>query len=1087
MASDLQVFPISMPGGINQSAPDPTESDLEELENFGIFRNRVGLRPPITLIATLQTDVATDVDEVIDIVDHEGKLWTLSWSLAQTDVYLHSMQVDGTSLTLEAVVHTSVSTVPTLKMVSFTGGTAASGVSRLYISDYDQNLDTKFWNGSSITTLTEDLDNNSSAENIKFSLMIDYKFHLWGTGFFEGTVERPEMIRFTQPGAIPGTDEAGGTNPKEWFSADHRSVGRRGDKVVALSKAGDRLLLFQKRATHAIYGSGFQTWTRQELSDVTGCVGPHAVASVDERVAYFWASDGPYRTDGNSLQYLGDPIRQIVVEVDASEADTRVGYSPDDGLVYYIVSPGGANSYHLALVFDTRQNRWMKSVWLIGTSTEAEFGAIAFLDSAAAPGPAGAPSSPAAVATSDTTIDVTWVNGDVNVNTETHVYRSTSSGFTPNDATNRVGTLDSGVVSFTDTGRTTVTEYFYKIRHQRNSSHSSESSEVSDTTWLAEPSSTGLAGLTDGLTVSGTNNASGADIRIERGTDPTTFALVTTLSAPGGTFSHPDTGLVCGTVYYYRTRAEKVGETNSEWSTTINRAACAAATSPTAPSAFSATTVSTSQIDLAWTDNSDNEDRFEVFRSTDGGTVYSLLTTLTPETVTYEDTGLDSNTEFFYKVRASNSVGDSAFTTADSDTTTPSLVTPSDLAAVTISISQIDLTWTDTADDDESWEVHQSSTGSGGSYSLVATLGAGSTSHSATGLSATQEYHYKVRPVNGVTNGSFSNIDNATTLGAPPTAPTMTSVIKDAGSPTDTIDIIWVDNSSDEEGFEIQRDSGGGFVVVDDTLVAGTQAFEDTGLSAGTNYAYRVRALHATNGDSVWSATANDTTDGAASAPTAPSNIVGVPNDSDLGGVEVSEVNVSWDDNSDDEDTFHLERCTGASCSSFIPIATLGAGVTSYVDSGVTDNATAATIYRYRILARNGTGDSAYATSADISVEPQVTPSSVVTTDTGHCELPDEFIAVPALTATWNQGDVTGLVSRTVQRSQDSGSTWSTVVVISSSPAATTSYQDLTVNPGTFYSYRVIDDHGSSGENTGTFTSSGSNIVQAGLPNCSES
>ena len=49
----------------------------------------------------------------------------------------------------------------------------------------------------------------------------------------EGTVTRPEMIRFTQPGAIPATDDAGGTNPKEWFAADHRSVGRRGDKIVA--------------------------------------------------------------------------------------------------------------------------------------------------------------------------------------------------------------------------------------------------------------------------------------------------------------------------------------------------------------------------------------------------------------------------------------------------------------------------------------------------------------------------------------------------------------------------------------------------------------------------------------------------------------------------------------------------------------------------------------------------------------------------------------------------------------------------------------------------------------------------------------
>ena len=143
MAS-LATFDISLPGGINQSAPVPQQADLEELENFGIFRNRIGLRPPLTTVATIQDDQAANVDEIIDIQDHEGLLWVLSWSNAEQDVYLHSMQVDGTSLTLRATVYTGISVPPILAMTSFTGGTAEAGVSRLYIADYNQNVDTVF-------------------------------------------------------------------------------------------------------------------------------------------------------------------------------------------------------------------------------------------------------------------------------------------------------------------------------------------------------------------------------------------------------------------------------------------------------------------------------------------------------------------------------------------------------------------------------------------------------------------------------------------------------------------------------------------------------------------------------------------------------------------------------------------------------------------------------------------------------------------------------------------------------------------------------------------------------------------------------
>lgn len=70
---------------------------------------------------------------------------------------------------------------------------------------------------------------------------------------------------------------------------------------------------------------------------------------------------------------------------------------------------------------------------------------------------------------------------------------------------------------------------------------------------------------------------------------------------------------------------------------------------------------------------------------------------------------------------------------------------------------------------------------------------------------------------------------------------------------------------------------------------------------------------------------------------------------------------LTWNDQSSDEDNFIVERCTGASCSSFAPIATAPANATSY-----TDNTTARrTNYSYRVKARrNPADDSAYSNVA---------------------------------------------------------------------------------------------------------------------------
>ena len=71
--------------------------------------------------------------------------------------------------------------------------------------------------------------------------------------------------------------------------------------------------------------------------------------------------------------------------------------------------------------------------------------------------------------------------------------------------------------------------------------------------------------------------------------------------------------------------------------------------------------MSRNRIDLAWTDNSNNETGFEIQRSRDAAT-WALLASPGADSVAYSDTtGLTPNKLFYYRVRAVNASGGSGW------------------------------------------------------------------------------------------------------------------------------------------------------------------------------------------------------------------------------------------------------------------------------------------------------------------------------------------------------------------------------------------------------------------------------------------
>jgi len=275
-------------------------------------------------------------------------------------------------------------------------------------------------------------------------------------------------------------------------------------------------------------------------------------------------------------------------------------------------------------------------------------------------------------------------------------------------------------------------------------------------------------------------------------------------------------------------------------------------TAPAAPSGLVATAASSTQINLAWTDNSNNEDGFRIERSTDGAN-FSEIGTVGANVNTYADTGRAAATTYFYRVRSFNIGGNSGDSNVANATTLPNPpAAPSGLSATVASSTQINLAWTDNSNNNEDGFTIERS-GDGTNFSEIAAVGANVTTYSNTGLSPATTYYYRVRAFNAGGNSAYSNTANATTPAGPPAAPsglTATSVSKSQ------INLKWTDNANNETGFKIERSANGTtFAQVVQIATANQTTYPDTGLLANKRYYYRVRSYNAA-GDSAYSNTA---------------------------------------------------------------------------------------------------------------------------------------------------------------------------------------------------------------------------------------
>jgi hypothetical protein len=163
--------------------------------------------------------------------------------------------------------------------------------------------------------------------------------------------------------------------------------------------------------------------------------------------------------------------------------------------------------------------------------------------------------------------------------------------------------------------------------------------------------------------------------------------------------------------------------------------------------------------------------------------------------------------------------------------------------------------------------------------------------------------------------------------------------------------LSWTDGSNNEDGFAIERSTDGKTFKEIATTTENVDTVSNTkGLSANKMFSYRVRAYN----DRGYSKYTN-----VASTVTAPVHLPGNPTSLTATAVPSNQINLRWQDHSDNEFGFAIERSIDGK--TFKELSTIGQNNVTFAD--VDSHINHATYY-YRVRAFNGDGYSQYTNDA---------------------------------------------------------------------------------------------------------------------------
>jgi len=379
------------------------------------------------------------------------------------------------------------------------------------------------------------------------------------------------------------------------------------------------------------------------------------------------------------------------------------------------------------------------------------------------------------------------------------------------------------------------------------------------------------------------------------------------------------------------------------------------------------------------------------------------------------------------------------------DTTAPT--TPTNLQAAASSNTQVGLTWTASTDNVGVTGYQIDRCVGNGCTTFAQITSVTTASFNDSGLLAGTAYGYRVRATDAAGNlSAYSTIAYVTTTGTgDKQAPSAPGGLTATASSSSQINLSWTASTDNVgvTGYRIERCSGAScasFTQVGTTT--GATTFSSTGLTGSTSYSFRVRATDAAGNLSSYSNVASASTSAATdtTAPSAPGSLTATAASS-------SQINLSWTSSTDNIGVtgYRIERCTGASCTSFTQIGTT-TGATTFGNSGLT----AATAYRYRVRANDAAGNlSAYSNIA--------TATTSAGTDTQAPTAPGSLSATAAsstqINLSWTAStDNVGVTGYRIERC--TGSSCTSFTQIGTTTTATT-FGNSGLTASTTYRYRV--------------------------------
>ncbi len=362
----------------------------------------------------------------------------------------------------------------------------------------------------------------------------------------------------------------------------------------------------------------------------------------------------------------------------------------------------------------------------------------------------------------------------------------------------------------------------------------------------------------------------------------------------------------------------------------------------------------------------------------------------------------------------------------------PTVKPPSIANAVAASESRIDVSWQDNSTNETGFEVHRSTSGPSGTFTLRASTGANVTSYGDPGLEPLTQYCYEVRAFktyDGKTGYSeFSTPTCATTL-APPPVPTPPTGTDAKPASSTAVNVNWTDNSTTEDGFRVERslDAGATWTSAG-TVGTNVTSSSDAGRASEQPVCYRVIAFNR-GGDSPPSNTDCTT------PPAAPTGLAAT-------GVDGPAVDLAWTDHSAVEDGYQVLRATDGV--TFSAVADLPANSASYHDVGVSSTTT----YWYQVRAKKDGG------SSDVSNVASARAGVLTPPAAPFFRWVDVIPWSIALSWGETSNNADGFKLERCQAVVCSNDDFTLIAVIATT-AYPGYYSDGAVEPGTTYTYRV--------------------------------